>query len=426
MTNKYPRVLHCGYQPIGSPTNSGITLGSMFADWPRDRLAQICMRGHDDVKDDSVLVAPLSIAPVDGLARAILGTRVPAGAIDGLNHAVDRRGISRPLKERLRTGASVLNDLGPTYLPKEVRRYTGDFRPEVVHSLMGSVRAMRLALKLSRRYDVPVVPHFMDDWPSTLYSSGQALGLARRETLRTLDQVIERSPVLLAIGQDMAEEYTTRFDRPTTVVGNSAPFPTTQSAQTAVHGPRVLTYVGGLHLGRDRLIESVAAAMGASHHSWELMLHVPGSDSARADSLAGRLSNVTNGGSLQAGAVTKALADADVLLFIESEDPAIQPFTRLSVSTKVPQYLASGRPVLAVGPPDQASMLSLRRGQRAITVSPSSGNLASALDAAAEITGDPPDDVAAEVRELFDSSATRERLREALIFARNPHGRDSR
>ena len=38
----------------------------------------------------------------------------------------------------------------------------------------------------------------------------------------------------------------------------------------------------------------------------------------------------------------------------------INRFTRLSVSTKVPQYLASGRPVLVVGPEDQSSVRALR------------------------------------------------------------------
>jgi hypothetical protein len=56
--------------------------------------------------------------------------------------------------------------------------------------------------------------------------------------------------------------------------------------------------------------------------------------------------------SVPSGAVPGILAAADVLLHVESFDPRIRKFTRLSFSTKLSQYLANGKPTLLWTPAD--------------------------------------------------------------------------
>ena len=47
---------------------------------------------------------------------------------------------------------------------------------------------------------------------------------------------------------------------------------------------------------------------------------------------------------------------ADILLHVESNDLQYRSLTRLSVSTKIPEYLISGRLLLAFGPAEVASI----------------------------------------------------------------------
>jgi glycosyltransferase involved in cell wall biosynthesis len=44
-----------------------------------------------------------------------------------------------------------------------------------------------------------------------------------------------------------------------------------------------------------------------------------------------------------------------VLLHVEAFDDTVRAYTRLSLSTKIPQYMSSGRPILAYGPGELAS-----------------------------------------------------------------------
>jgi hypothetical protein len=60
-------------------------------------------------------------------------------------------------------------------------------------------------------------------------------------------------------------------------------------------------------------------------------------------------------GTAAPGQVRSLQLDANVLVHVESFDEASQLLTRLSLSTKIPQYLMAGRCILAFGPAEGAS-----------------------------------------------------------------------
>ena len=68
--------------------------------------------------------------------------------------------------------------------------------------------------------------------------------------------------------------------------------------------------------------------------------------------------------------LSQAIREADVLVHVESDDPASVAVTSLSVSTKIPEYLVSGRSILAVGPRGLASIDYLEDHRAALVVEP--------------------------------------------------------
>jgi glycosyltransferase involved in cell wall biosynthesis len=59
-------------------------------------------------------------------------------------------------------------------------------------------------------------------------------------------------------------------------------------------------------------------------------------------------------GSLEPNDVFGKLIESDILLHIESFTDVQRQYTRLSISSKIPQYLAAGRPILMYGPAEIA------------------------------------------------------------------------
>lgn len=61
-------------------------------------------------------------------------------------------------------------------------------------------------------------------------------------------------------------------------------------------------------------------------------------------------------GSLKKDELIDVLNRSDILVFVESFDRRSIEATRLSLSTKIPEYLSLEKPVLAIGPSNVASM----------------------------------------------------------------------
>jgi len=371
----HPRVLVVGAEPFSYHTGTGITLSNLFRGWPADRLAQVHSAATPPANDvcGSFRFFPPRPAIVDRLVRrGRVPGRVAAGAGPAAPDAV-RGGWRRLVHRELRAAA----DVRPLHVPRGLRSWAMRQQPDVIYSMLGSVRVMTLVRRLADVTGAPVVPHFMDDWPSTLYAARDLGGLGRWRLTEAIRQVVRRAPFGLCIGDEMAREYEERYGIRFTAFMNcvdQAAFDQYRESRPVgvdATGRQVVefVYVGGLHLGRWESLARIGRALeSAVPGSARLTVHAPERDLARYGDAFRPLSAVRLGHSVASAEVGGVLAGADVLVHVESFAPDTARYTRLSVSTKLPQYLAAGRPVLAHGPAELASMRHLQRAGAAVLV----------------------------------------------------------
>ncbi|RGC67415.1 hypothetical protein C5N14_18855 [Micromonospora sp. MW-13] len=421
---EHPRVLVVGAAVFGRASGTGITLSNLFAGWPGQRLAQLYAEDRDPATDvcQRFLRLDPRCAPVEyhlfrWRARTIRGTSSGVPDRSGVGGAgAGGAGVELgSLRARMRAELRAFVDLSPLRVPAGARRWMREQRPQVVYATLGSIRQMRLAVLAARECGVPLVPHFMDDWPSTLYTDRQTLGVARRALLAEVREVIRHSSYGLGISEPMAREYQRRYGLPFAAFGNCVdpadfagrPGPARPATDGAVLD---LVYVGGLHLDRWRSLRQVGEALGrlaADGLRARLTVHAPPQDLDRYGERLG-LPGVRLGRSLASDEVAGVLRRADVLVHVESFAEEHCHFTRYSLSTKIPQYLAAGRPVLGFGPAELASMAHL-----------------DAAGAGAVVGVDDPARLAREVARLCADPALRERLgRQGLDFAVRHHRAD--
>lgn len=338
---------------------TGITLRSLYRDAPDLDVTTLAYSNYGTVLSDDTVEIPALAAPIDfalrGAVRLLrrLGRRGRPASLSTDNDAIRVRGrLTR--REAVWRDIRALADVSPVWIPPGLHHTLEAIRPQVVHTLLGNVRMMRIALAISSRYGIPIVPHFMDDWAATIYINGELKGAARRSVEKLMNRIIQRAPELLVIGEAMRSEYSVRYSTRCTVAAlgvDESDYRPISNANRSQKSLRELVYVGGLHLGRARQIEDVAEALLGSQ--WKVVVYSSKSpgivDRARAEYRE----------TVDEKDVATALQDADALLFVESVDEEIAEYTRLSVSTKVPQYIAAARPVVVIGPADQASVRAL-------------------------------------------------------------------
>jgi glycosyltransferase involved in cell wall biosynthesis len=172
----------------------------------------------------------------------------------------------------------------------------------------------------------------------------------------------------------MADEYKRRFGIPFDVFANCVDdedFTKEHDERRPLSDPVELVYVGGLHLGRWRCLANIAEAidtLGREKPEVRLTIYAPESDLERFSSTFAGYSSARLARWLHREEVPVVLRSADVLVHVESFDPDHRLYTRLSLSTKIPQYLAAGRPVLGYGPVEVASMRHIEQARAGVVV----------------------------------------------------------
>jgi glycosyltransferase involved in cell wall biosynthesis len=365
--NNLPRILVVAIEPINKKGPTGITLSNLFGGWSKDRLAQIYVQ---EIEPDTEICSQTfqldpRFAPCGYYVRRLLGEHPlrSAPGTPGLT-AIDP---GTPIMARacLHMVARGINDASPLVLPKALRDWVRQFSPDVIYSPLGSIRVMKLLLAIAEISDRPIVPHFMDDWPLTMYSGSFLLGYPRRVLRRCLAHIFQRSPFGLCIGEEMAQEYQQRYGMTFGHVMNCVDEACFIEPKPRKSKRPSVSYIGRLHLDRWQPLVTIGRA--AIELGYEMRIFAPAED---LQTCAGHFRDIDDIklGSLPPAEVFGELQRADVLVHVESFDPAIIAYTRFSVSTKIPQYMAAGKPILAYGPEQLASMGVIRRANAGVVI----------------------------------------------------------
>lgn len=320
------------------------------------------------------------------------------------------------IKKRLRRGIIISEDLSPLIRSKIEWEAIDSFDPEVVYTIGGSVRALKLAEACSVRYKIPIVVHFMDDWPNSLkYRKGADEALYSYRLMKHLRDTLKLSKCGLGISPFMAAEYEKQYDIPFSWAGcvadNAFSCGTVGKYKDLENA---LVYAGGLHLGRWRSLLQIEKALVQYAPDYHLVIYTSEANRRLFEDSFKEPTVFCN--SIEHDKLPDVYASAACLIYVEdTEDPYHEAYCRLSISTKLPECLISGRPLLFYGPSSLGVFKMLRDNNLAATAS-SSEELREALQFA--LSGKIDTDAAAEYsNRFFSAKANLDRLTSALQTA---------
>ncbi|WP_460004956.1 glycosyltransferase family protein [Microbacterium xylanilyticum] len=349
-----------GGMRIGNETATGQTLACLYGSYPVDRVAQYARPELPGGEFGEIVPMSRWVSPVAYSWRIVrvLSARLSRmlrrsgdGSQKVSHNAIRTAKLST--RKRISLDLDAVVDLRRVRIRRRKLRELKAAAPDVLHAVVYNAFSVRLALELSERLSVPILPQFTDDWITTIFTNGELRGRARTAMLGHLEKLIERSPALLVIGDAMADEYSARYGRPCFVTAYGVEPQDYRIEPEHSDGKKRLLYIGGGYIGRAEQIDRVAEWVRDG--GWEVVVHT-GTHNAWTP----RSANVRMADELPLAELPRALVDADAVLFVESLRPEIVEYTRYSVSTKVSQLIAARRPILAIGPLGQGSIEELR------------------------------------------------------------------
>ncbi|WP_337042022.1 glycosyltransferase [Emticicia sp. 17c] len=358
----FPKILVVSADPFNRTSGTGITISNIFKGWDKDRIANVYI--HDVPRSDEVCDKYYRLSKWAFFFNYCLKWLMVLFQL----RKVKIVQTTVPLKKSERTFKNImfLNfkagfDLSPMFVSKSFWKWVQEYDPDIIYSMLGNGRMIKFSNSIAARTKKPVLPHFMDDWPECIYIQNEWGGYARKMFDKMFKQVIAYSKGGLCISDQMTEEYIKRYKIPFATILNCVEeeFFIQPEERTSAKQPTVFLYVGGLHLNRWMSLLEIAEAIDEiNQEGQQVQLHIycPEKDRNQFADKFNNNKSVSFKGSVSSTQVPEVLSQASVLIHVESFEENVVLFTKYSISTKIPQYMAAGKPILAYGPGELASV----------------------------------------------------------------------
>ena len=354
------RVLIVNSYSVNVNNATGITLQSVFGELDADRLMELYwnktadVTGNLNIKFKVLDFAPLSLA---GLVFNNKGKEISGKMKNTAEHSAQSNSVIKKAVTYLRQFITLQADLSRIKLTNRDMEDIKAFKPQVIYTLGGGVVALKLSYLLSKKLDLPIVVHFMDNWRHCLqWEENPLLGHYKKTLKKYCNLCYSRSTECIAISPEMAKVYTEETGVRHSVLMNSVRIRDYLCSPRKNDGVYRFVYTGGLHLGRykglykiGKAIEKIAVKKGVGA---EFSIYT---STENINAYSDNFKDLANTKLIEAvphSEIRHIFQNADFLVHTESDALVNNVYFKYSVSTKIPEYLASGRPTLFYGPQD--------------------------------------------------------------------------
>lgn len=230
------------------------------------------------------------------------------------------------------------------------------FSPDAIYTLAADVKVLRVSRILAKRLRKPIVIHNMDDYYNMDFHSSNIFRRHLNSVLRSeYIKAYKYSHKSLGIGPQMAKEYSEEFGIPFDWVMNCVDTDKIKVDKELNDNLSLIVFSGGLHGGRSHSLSKIARIVEGLGDV-KLEIYTSKQDIGRYNTLFVGFKRTELHEYVEKDKMFENLSRADVLLHVESFEPQNIRYFRLSMSTKIPEYMAVCRPILCVGPENMSTV----------------------------------------------------------------------
>ena len=351
---------------------TSITIRSILKDWPKDKLYEIVCEMYEDRsdltdKDRNKLFLSVNDINCGKIIKKLRNRKQKLIKENNINEFILIEGNSSREKtlQKIKLFLSATADLFP-YEKNKIDDFVRIYNPEVIYLIPYGIRIMDVALYINEKYGIPIITHIMDDWYSTLYSFSKTQKLHRSIMIKKYIKLLNNSKSVFVISDAMKIEYKSRFPNINFVTLMNTPDVTINYRETPSKITKIC-YVGSLHLNRWSSLYKFCEIV-ANLEKDDFRISVLSKDWNSVKQHFEKFNFIQSPGFLPPEQVKEEISLADSVLFIESFDESVKKYTKYSLSTKIPEYLSSQKPIIAIGPSGIASIDYLKNNNAALVL----------------------------------------------------------
>ncbi|MBS9404061.1 hypothetical protein KG088_10505 [Halomonas sp. TRM85114] len=367
------RVLIVSNNVLSTQNNNGKTLLSIFKSVPKECVAQLYF--SSEVPEKGLASSYYRISDSDVLKSILSRPSSRRAGGEALLRTSDFEGVpySKPIVD-MRS----IRDFEVSRIVRELVwklanwkhvglvEWVTMFNPDVVFFCAGdSVFAYRVYDIISSLTPSSIrVVYVTDDYVLPRRRISPFWWFRRHIVYSNMKKAVVSSDVFVTISKEMRNEYKKRFGKDSINIFNAPKDLKVRSFKKTPRKDYIMVYAGGLHFERWKTLHELALAIKKFNEKNGRSVVLKVFSHQSLDKKIVNSLNVSGSaefcGPLDVDGVKFQLNDADILVHVESFNRKCIESTRLSISTKIGEYLSVGSPILAIGPQRVASMKFLK------------------------------------------------------------------
>ena len=383
MNSKFKRVLVLSHNSFSKTQNNGKTLESFFANWDKDCIAQLYLQPDDP--DFDFCSNYYRMTDYEILNNVFFSGRVGQELMkdykeqetrefnrsvkklyDDRRNGNERGGLNKYIHEQFVAKKPIF--VASRDLFWSLGKWKNDkliswilkFNPDVLFFQgSNSVFGYKIALWICEKFEIPLVLELTDDYTYSMYRYSLIEKINKMRYLKFFRKAIQESMKVITISKYMEDEYKQRFGGNYTVMLNSVKESCFGDVPNNCDSIRML-YAGNISINRWKVLCEIGKALQIinkeMHINSRLDIFTPTGTSRNIIENLIAIETINYCGSLSSEELLNEIENSNYLVHVESFDEKMKKITRLSVSTKIPEYLSSNRCIYAVGPSEIASI----------------------------------------------------------------------
>ncbi len=355
---KNERLLIISNNPLSTTRNNGKTLLSYFDDLPKDSVYQLYFEQSSPtvegykyfrLSDRDIINGILSRKKRGGVAEAV--PPKPANTSSAGRSTKHKGAFARLLRDILWLGK---------WRSPQLLSWLDEIKPTAIFYVGGDAGfAYNICEFVQKRYNCRLTLYITDDYIMPRTAEGFWSKVRRKQILKKARKCVARADAFVTVSEPMRALYAKVLGKDSFVAVNMTEPMRMEDVKPSGNGYSLI-YAGSLYYGRDLMLGKIARAIEKYNATADkkarlnIYTNTKPNDETRARfEIEGCCSYE---GSLDKEQLRLELNKSDILVFVESFDKLQIEKTKLSLSTKVPEYLSVGRPIFAVGPCGIGSM----------------------------------------------------------------------
>lgn len=346
--SNFGKILVVNSQTVYKNNATGITLRSILSTTPTNKVMEVYRYDSDDRVNQnlgfqSVQIPPKSM-PLNYIFRKLMKNDnykdrdIVEGSPYGENVQYNWKQVVKIVVKAVLENSWIIPN-------KKFIEQVDAFSPDYIYTLSASFYVNKWVLYFAKRYNIPIVVHYMDNWRETIYTQDKRTKWLNSLFERQIENMETKMKCGLTISELMKCAYSQKYHKKYLALMNTVKV---QPYREKLEDKIIIIYAGGMHLKRNEVLKSISDFIASKS---KLELHIYTSNlNIETYGKEFKGENTFFHCTVPHEKICKIYENADILLHIESFDEKVIQYTKYSMSTKIPEYMMAGRPIICYAP----------------------------------------------------------------------------